>query len=172
MLPQFAPCAAHVVAAHPHLLGTPAPPHALGAWHGLPQSRSLPQPSEIWPHAAPRSLHVLGVQGIIPHRFGPPPPQTWGDVQAPQLRVPPHESLIVPQSNLALAQDAAVHPHLLSVPPPPQVTPACAQLPQSTMWPQPSETVPHSAPSSGQVNGVQPHCLETPPPPHVSGGTQ
>jgi hypothetical protein len=172
MLPQSLPCAAHVVAAHPHLLGTLAPPHVLGAWHGLPQSTSLPQPSESWPHSAPRSVHVLGVQGVVPHRFSPPPPQTWGEAQAPHSSVPPQASLIVPQSKWAVSQVAAAHPHLLGVPPPPQVRPASAQLPQSSMWPQPSERVPQSAPSSGQVNGVQPHCLERPPPPQLSGGTQ
>jgi hypothetical protein len=48
--PQFLPCAAHVVAEHPHMPATPPPPHVIGARQGLPQSSKVPQVSDAGPH--------------------------------------------------------------------------------------------------------------------------
>jgi hypothetical protein len=50
IVPQFLPCAAHVVWVQPHMPVTPPPPQVIGARHGLPQSSRLPQPSDAGPH--------------------------------------------------------------------------------------------------------------------------
>ena len=52
MVPQFAPCAAHVVGVQPHTFIAPAPPHDSGALH-MPQLSIPPQPSGIEPQFLP-----------------------------------------------------------------------------------------------------------------------
>jgi hypothetical protein len=51
-MPQFLPCAAHVVGVHPHTFAGPAPPHV---WGGVqePHPSVAPHPSEIEPQLAP-----------------------------------------------------------------------------------------------------------------------
>src|SRR5262249_44979778 len=57
-----------------------------------------PQPSLIEPQFLPWAAQVVGVQAGAPQTLAvPPPPQVWGEVQEPQLRVPPQPSLIEPQ---------------------------------------------------------------------------
>ncbi len=86
----------------------------------------------------------------------PPVPQTLlimapqvspvGQV-APQLMVPPHVSVAMPQSKPCWAQVLGVQvtpPQTLAVPPPPQVS-LPLQVPQSRMLPQPSAALPQSS---------------------------
>jgi hypothetical protein len=70
----------------------------------------------------------------------PPPPQVWPDGQFwPQLSVPPHPSVRVPQ--LLELQTRGVQPQWYGTPPPPQVL-GKVQLPQEAMMPpQPFETL-------------------------------
>jgi hypothetical protein len=75
IVPQFLPCAAHVVGVQPHTFAVPPPPHVLGNVHE-PQLGVPPQPSEIVPQFLPCAAHVVGVQ---PHTFAvPPPPHVCG----------------------------------------------------------------------------------------------
>ena len=51
MVPQFLPCALHVVGVQPHTFGVPPPPQVLGALQS-PQLRKRPQPLGIFPQLA------------------------------------------------------------------------------------------------------------------------
>jgi hypothetical protein len=50
IVPQFFPWAAHDRGVHPHWPTTPPPPQVDGGMQGLPQSSSLPHPSDAGPH--------------------------------------------------------------------------------------------------------------------------
>ena len=52
IVPQFLPCAAHVVGVQPHTFVVPPPPQVLGLVQ-LPQLRLPPQPFEIVPQFLP-----------------------------------------------------------------------------------------------------------------------
>jgi hypothetical protein len=63
---------------------------------------TLPQ---FLPRRVQKAAFVSAVQVDPPHTFAvPPPPQVWGEVQVPQLSVPPHPSLMDPQFLLCAAQ--------------------------------------------------------------------
>jgi hypothetical protein len=66
MMPQLAPCAAHVVGVHPHWFIMLPPPHVFGIVHP-PQSIVWPHPSEMPPHVAFCAAHVVGTQMPMPH---------------------------------------------------------------------------------------------------------
>src|SRR5205814_7405667 len=112
------------------------------------------------PHSTPSVVHVFGIHGRRPQRFGPPPPQTIVTGQDLQSSVPPHPSGIDPHSAPACGQVIGVQPHFLDTPPPPQVA-GGVHRPHSIVPPQPSGTVPHSAPRSAHVRETQ----STPLPP-------
>ena len=83
----------------------------------------------------------------VPHRLGPPTPQTLFDWQVPQEIVPPQPSPIRPQFAPTLWQLSGVQlpaPHTFGAPPPPHALPD-AQDPQLIVLPQPSAIGPHSA---------------------------
>lgn len=44
------------------------------------------------PHDAFNCSQLCGVQGVVPHRLGPPPPQNCPSGQAPHANTPPHPS--------------------------------------------------------------------------------
>src|SRR4051812_43916919 len=146
MVPQFLPCMAQVTGLQPHLLATPPPPQVLGIAQKLPQSMTLPQPSEIVPHWAPSSAQFFGEHGRLPQRFAPSPPQISGAVHAPQLTIPPQPSGNIPQLTFFDSHVAGVQPHRWGVPPPPQVRGA-AHVPQLSIPPHESATIPQSAAS-------------------------
>src|SRR5450432_1202376 len=125
--------------------------------HALPQSSTLPQPSDSGPHSAPTPEHVLATHGVAPQRLAPAPPHTSVPVQLLQSSVPAHPSGSIPQLAFCATQVVLAQPHLLGTPLPAQDVVAVVQAPQSRVPPHPSETLPHSAPSSGHVDGVQPH---------------
>ena len=57
----------------------------------------------------PCATQVVGVQLLLPHWFGPLPPQIWpGVVQGPQSSEPPQPFGIIPQSACFAAQDVGV----------------------------------------------------------------
>jgi hypothetical protein len=81
--PQDTPCAAQVVGVQlgvVHWLFE----QSCVALHGLPQSRMLPQPSEVCPHMRLWLWQVLGEHVDIPQTFAPPPPHACPDAQSPQ----------------------------------------------------------------------------------------
>ncbi len=88
---------------------------------------------------------MVGVQSLPPQTLGvPPPPQVWGGLHVPQLRVLPQPSPAVPQLKPSPWHVAGVHPpkpQTLGVPPPPHVS-GDAQVPQLSVPPQPSAAVP------------------------------
>ena len=82
--------------------------------------------------------------------------QVSGDVQEPQVSVPPHPSLMEPQFLPCAAHVVGVHdtaPQTLAVPAPPH---ACSevQVPQLSEPPQPSLIAPQFLPWLAQVTGV------------------
>jgi hypothetical protein len=87
----------------------------------------------------------------------PPPPQVCGETHAPQLRLCPHPSLIVPQLAPTCAHVVAAHctPHTFGVPPPPHVDGAM-HAPHWSTLPQPSLMDPQLAPACAQVVAMQP----------------
>jgi hypothetical protein len=68
MLPQFLPCAAHVVGVQvlppPQTFAVPPPPHVCGEVQ-LPQLNVPPQPFEMLPQFLPCAAHVVGVQLVF-----------------------------------------------------------------------------------------------------------
>jgi len=94
-------------------LGVPPPPHVAGDVHGLQKTVWLPHPLFCSPHVVEgKAEQVSGVQPASgkPHwPRVPPPPQVSGDVQTPQLSVPPQPSPAGPQLYPSLAQVVGVH---------------------------------------------------------------
>jgi hypothetical protein len=139
-------------------------PHSLPAGQA-PQSRVLPQPSPILPQYWPlagvqvRAVQLPGATPQIPVR--PAPPQVCVPAQAPQSRVLPQPSPILPQYwppvgvQVNAVHDPAGAPHTLGMPAPPQLWPA-GQAPQSRVLPQPSPILPqYWPPAPVHVIGVQ-----------------
>src|SRR5262245_66444055 len=60
IVPQVAPCAAHVVGVQPQTLGTPPPPQVCGAVQ-VPQVSVPPHPLGTVPHVAPWAAQVVPV---------------------------------------------------------------------------------------------------------------
>lgn len=119
------------------------------------------------PHAAD------ALTGEQPHTLTePPPPHVCGEVQLPQLIVPPQPSG-TPSQFLpahATAVVLGVHPHTFGVVPPPHVCGAVQLLAHATVCPQLLSTLPQRAPFwhvCAEVSGRHPHTPMTPPPPHV-----
>src|SRR5689334_948500 len=97
MEPHSTPRLSQVSGSQPQALATPLPPQVLGASHA-PQSRTLLQPSEAWPHSAPSDVQERGMHAAVPHLFGPAPPQNRPSLQLPHSRIPPQPSSVSPQS--------------------------------------------------------------------------
>jgi hypothetical protein len=75
IVPQFLPCAAHVVGVQPQTLAVPLPPQLCGE-EQLPQLKVPPQPLEIVPQFLPAAAQVMGEQVLPPQTLAvPPPPQ-------------------------------------------------------------------------------------------------
>src|SRR5215510_9650338 len=119
----------------------------------------------------PRPVAVrvsVAVAGATPQTLATPaPPQVWGAVQTPQVRVPPQPSGMVPQFLPWAAQVVGVQgagvPQTLATPPPPQVWGA-VQTPQVSVPPQPSGMVPQFLPCAAHVVGVPAHVSVPPQP--------
>jgi hypothetical protein len=78
-MPQFLPCAAHVVGVHPHTFAVPPPPHVFDPAQA-PQFSIPPQPSGIMSQFLPCPTHVVGVH---PQALAvPAPPHVLGSVQS------------------------------------------------------------------------------------------
>lgn len=116
----------------PHLLGPP-PPH----------SRSAEQPSEALPQVKPSEAQVFGVQVPVPQTLATPEaPQTFPEVQVPQLSVPPQPSWAVPQPRARAEQVFG------------EQTCAVKQLPPRHCWP--GDQALQAAPETPQVKGLAP----------------
>src|SRR6185295_16926028 len=104
IVPQFFPCAAHVVGVQPQTFAVPPPPHVCGAVH-VPQSSVPLHPFGIVPQSFPCAAHVVGVQRTartrnpapcLPPLATPPLPKctcharrgSAATVEAPQKLVP------------------------------------------------------------------------------------
>jgi hypothetical protein len=150
----------------PQTLGTPPPPHELGAMHGgfpIAQLTMVPQPSLIEPQFEPGG-QVLGVHVPMPQIFGPPAPHVSSGPQSPQSKGgPPHGSSSIPQRPSHVSTG---HAHV----PPVQISPIPSQPPQSIVPPQPFQTSPQ-CPGSQKL-GSQSQIFAMPPLPHVSGASQ
>jgi hypothetical protein len=144
MLPQFFPCAEHVVGVQP-------PPvwqvPLVQVWPtGQEHVIVPPHPSETDPHLLPTppEPHDSGTQAgwhvplLVALHVSP-------ETQL-QLSVPPQPFGIVPQLSpvLPAGHVLVVHPHWFAVPPPPHVCGA-VQVPQLTVPPCPSGIVPQFA---------------------------
>jgi hypothetical protein len=70
IVPQFAPCAWHVVGTQPHTFGVPPPPHVSEPVHDPQLSGCGQVPLGIVPQLAPCALHVVRVQHT-PNGFEP-----------------------------------------------------------------------------------------------------
>lgn len=93
------------------------------------------------------------MQVPLPQTFGCWAPQVWPVAHVPQLSIPPHVSVAMPQSNPCDAHVWGVHegfPQTFCFPPPAQDSGA-VQLPQSWRLPQPSGAMPQSKPRSLQL---------------------
>src|SRR5438132_1380504 len=106
------------------------------------------------PQFLPCAAQVVGVQVVPQTLRTPPPPQVWGEVQEPQLTVPPQPSEMQPQLLPVAEHVVAVHPQTFGVPPPPQVWGA-VQEPQFRVPPQALEMEPQFLPCAAHVVGVQ-----------------
>jgi hypothetical protein len=150
-LPHCQPTCAQVFTAQPQRFGTPSPPQIAGAVHP-PQSSSAPQPSLTTPHALSEA-QVFGTHGVVPHLFGPAPPQFGRSTgQVAHLKTCPHPEGTSPHSAPCAAQSFGWHVHLCVSAL--QVVFASAHLPQSTSPPQPSFVSPHSTASASQDFGM------------------
>jgi hypothetical protein len=78
------------------LVSQALPTHVAFAPH-VPQSIMPLQPSEMLPQSSPATQVVSGVHPQTLGLLGVPPPQLWGAVQLPQLRVAPHPFEMLPQ---------------------------------------------------------------------------
>jgi hypothetical protein len=105
-LPEHAvACSVFVHGGVPQTFGVPAPPQIVLPVHAdVPQSRTPPQPSAIFPHwFAPQVVsgeHAApsGPRSEPPPQTlsVPPPPQISGNVHEPQLAATPASSTVVP----------------------------------------------------------------------------
>jgi hypothetical protein len=118
----------------PPLPPWPEPPapatHVLVELHCLPeahfpQSGAFPQPSEMKPHCAFAVWQVFGVQGPVPHRFGPPPPHVSPEAHCPHVATPPHPSGTVPHSAPSATHVPGTHPPFPALP----LEPPCPAVP-------------------------------------------
>ena len=78
----------------------------------MPHESEPPQPLEMVPQVFPCKAQVVGVQGVAQTFARPRPPQTRGEVQAPQSSVPPHPSEMESQFLPASAQEVRMQPQL------------------------------------------------------------
>ena len=71
VVPQFQPCAAHVVGVQPQTLSGPPPPQLLGASQ-VPQLTVAPQPLDTAPQFLPSAAQVCGAQMPSPRSGSSP----------------------------------------------------------------------------------------------------
>jgi hypothetical protein len=90
-VPHSAAALAQDVGVQPQAFDFPLPPQLSGGVQ-LPQSSTLLHPSDTLPQFALTCWQVLGMQGVLPHWFGPAPPQNNESSQPPQSRTPSHPS--------------------------------------------------------------------------------
>jgi hypothetical protein len=143
MLPQFLPCAEHVVGVHepppPQTLAVPPPPQVCGEVHEPHEEtvREVPQLSaavtlpQFLPRREQNAASVSAVHEPPPQTLAvPPPAQVCGEVQVPHeetVREVPQLSFAVtlsqflPRREQNAAFVSAVQPQTLAVPPPAQV---------------------------------------------------
>lgn len=164
IVPQFFPCATHVVGVQPQTPGVPGlpPPQVSGGGHPTHRPAPLHVPhgsvSQVVPTGAWGYVHVPPVQvaptavrqtgGAVQMVVPPPQVPLWQVLPVVQASPSSHDSPSLTGSRvqrLAAQVDRR------------QMVGAGGQVPQSSVPPQPSPMESHWAPCAAQVVGVQPH---------------
>jgi hypothetical protein len=179
-LPQFLPrrvqnaVSVSGAQAVPHTLAVPPPAHVAGEVH-VPHEATVRETLQLsaavtLPQFLLRRVqNAASVSAVQPQTLAvPPPAQVLGEVQAPQLRVPPQASLIEPQFLPWAVHVVLVQPQTLAVPPPAQVlgevhvpheatVREVLQLSLAVTLPQ---LLPRRVQNAASVSAVQTHCCD------------